>query len=342
MKVWVGAALIFFPLYTITASEPIDIIYAFDQFAFVLAVGVYWLSYYCFSLKHLNILAKLATTGLILGVFWVLWQYHYLGAGRTTSIIAGGANLIARIAPLLFFFALLPLIISAKSTRKWLLGIIATFAMLTIVVYSGSRGVILVVPFLIFFPALFLLPKSAVGSSKTKLLLVVVVSTIIAAGFYFDPNNLVSSAVARVGSILSGADMDSSTNARYLMWRSALNLFVDNPLFGIGRHSFTEAAPANSGPQLMNYFSFHADLANYAVAGGIIGVVLYVTFVSAPLLTVSRKQDPVRNYWAVSMFFTYMLLGLTDSVIGFDYPTMFIAFSFAIIWGVINRKLDRK
>ncbi|AVX06132.1 hypothetical protein MXMO3_03629 (plasmid) [Maritalea myrionectae] len=34
----------------------------------------------------------------------------------------------------------------------------------------------------------------------------------------------------------------------------------------------------------------------------------------------------------------YLVLGLTDMVIGFDYPTMFYAFSFANICGLTDQK----
>ncbi len=163
--------------------------------------------------------------------------------------------------------------------------------------------------------------------------------------FWLDPNGLVTSTLNRLQSVAAGEDMDSSTLIRYQMWQVAFQSFLEHPIIGTGWHSLVEvaletelASYASSDP----YFNFHSDIANFAVAGGIVGLILYFFLLFAPLIFWDTEKDHpyfrVRLYWALSMPIIYIVLGLTDMVMGFDYPTMFYAFSFAIIWGITTQE----
>jgi O-antigen ligase len=128
------------------------------------------------------------------------------------------------------------------------------------------------------------------------------------------------------------------------MWQVAFQSFLEHPIIGTGWHSFiavTEGTILESYAAKGHYFNFHSDIANFAVAGGIVGLILYFLLLFAPLLFWDTPKDHpyfrVRLYWAVTMPILYFALGLTDMVMGFDYPTMFYAFSFAIIWGLTEQ-----
>lgn len=120
---------------------------------------------------------------------------------------------------------------------------------------------------------------------------------------------------------------------------------MEHPILGTGWHNFANLA---QGTGIESYaksdssFTFHSDLSNFAAAGGIVGLIFYVLLLFSPLIFwETPKNHPyfrLRLFWAVTMPILFLDLGLTDMVMGFDYPTLFYAFTFAIIWGLTEEQ----
>lgn len=343
-QAWLFAAFSIFALFALTAEIFSHLIYGFNTFAFILALGVYWR---CRLLEN-SWFARatgVALAGLVIGAAWAMYQHDVLAIHRITAYIAGGPNLVGRIAVLLAAFSTTLLLLEMN---KWLKLLGYTLAISTgtlIVLYSGSHGSLLALPLMLVLPIMFALPLSWLKSVPAWSAVLFLVLGLTGLMYWWDHNYLITSTLNRLYSIAAGEGMDSSTLVRYQMWQVAFQSFLEHPIIGTGWHSFFDVA---QGSVLENYakadayFNFHADIANFAVAGGIVGLLIYFFFLFAPLIFWdTSKNHPyfrVRLYWAVTMPILYFVLGLTDMVMGFDYPTMFYAFSFAMIWGLTEQK----
>lgn len=343
-KTWAVVALAFFILFAIIDLRWEAFKFGFNTFSFILGIGVYIRFTQISNINTRNMIYMLSFAGLAIGLGWAIYQYEFSNVRRITAFVGGGANLVARIGILLAAFSM---ILSITSTKTWIK--LSTYAFTTcaatiIVIYSGSRGALLALPILLILPVLFALPQKWL--SYTKYWIAVLVFSVLLVGLisWLNPNGMITELQDRLLSVIAGEGMDRSTELRYQMWQVAFQSFLEHPIIGTGWHSFVEVT---NGTILENYaarghyFNFHSDIANFAVAGGIVGLILYFLLLFAPLLFWDTPKDHpyfrIRLYWAVTMPILYLVLGLTDMVMGFDYPTMFYAFSFAIIWGLTEQ-----
>ncbi|AVX06128.1 hypothetical protein MXMO3_03625 (plasmid) [Maritalea myrionectae] len=335
-----------FFLFAASASNIDSMVYAFNTLAFGLAVLVYAIFCNDTDTRRLQQFSWIAVVGLVIGGIWTLFQYHTLDVQRTTAFIGGGSNLVARVAILLAAFSMILLLLDISKWVKALGYIFAVVIATVIVFYSGSRGALLALPLLFVLPLLFALPQKWLTALPAWGGILIFGLATTGLVYWLDPNGLAMSTLNRLQSVAVGEGMDRSTSLRYQMWQVAFQSFLEHPMIGTGWHSFidvTKGHPLYDYASTVRYFSFHSDIANFAVAGGIVGLILYLLLLVAPLLFWNTPRDHpyfrVRMYWAVSMPIIYFVLGLTDMVIGFDYPTMFYAFSFAIIWGATEQHL---
>lgn len=275
--------------------------------------------------------------GCLLGALFAHAQRYGLGIGRTVAV-AAGSNAVARVAALLGFLALACLSIDLRTKQK--LVIFAPVAALAIVMLSGSRGTLLAVPIMLFVAMAFALPKLWTSSKVITLALVGAA----AAGFFFlvavDPNSFVSRFGYTITELASGRLPGHSSELRFEMLVGAWNAFLQSPLIGYGWSGHWEAliqnhpTPEIFGP-VKQYFSYHNDLADFAVAGGILGLVAYAIIIAAPIvnLLIDPKLRANRRaaYGLVLLPVSYFVFGLTDFVFGFDLLTTLYGFSLAFI-----------
>ena len=275
--------------------------------------------------------------GCLLGALFAHAQRYGLGIGRTVAV-AAGSNAVARVAALLGFLALACLSIDLRTKQK--LVIFAPVAALAIVMLSGSRGTLLAVPIMLFVAMAFALPKMWTSSKVITLALVGAA----AVGFIFlvavDPNSFVSRFGYTITELASGRLPGHSSELRFEMLVGAWNAFLQSPLIGYGWSGHWEAliqnhpTPEIFGP-VKQYFSYHNDLADFAVAGGILGLVAYAIIIAAPIvnLLIDPKLRANRRaaYGLVLLPVSYFVFGLTDFVFGFDLLTTLYGFSLAFI-----------
>ncbi len=345
-KVWILVAIGFFVLFALSEVSANSIKFGFNTIGFVLAVGVY-LRFRKFSKSQmwLSVLIGFAVFGLLLGMSWAIYEHINLAKFRITPIVGGGANLMARVAVLLALFVSCIVLLDGKTLQKFSVYVIALFAAGLIVTYSGSRGAMLAMPLLLAAP-IFSVMAAKKGTWLPLCGAFFICSCLISGLVYWlNPNELVSSTLDRLQSIANATSMDRSTELRYQMWQVAFRSFLEHPIFGLGWHSFIEVTRNTVLAEYAaenRFFNFHSDIANFAVAGGIFGLLFYFLLLFSPLIfwetPIEHPYFRLRLYWAVTMPILYIVLGLTDMVIGFDYPTMFYAFSFAIIWSLTEKK----
>lgn len=347
-KIWLLVSICFFIQFAAVEFSWNSAQYGFNTIAYILAIGV--LSNFVASRESTNfyiIIAFVALTGLLIGSGWAVYEHHFLGKYRIAPFAGGGPNLVARIAIILALFSSTMLFLKKISRGFRIISyVLGCGASILIVLYSGSRGAILSFPILLLAPLLFALPKKWAFSFSGWLAVFTFVILVLTCVALFDQTGFIDSLIGRLISVMSGENMDASTLIRYQMWQVAFQSFLDRPITGYGWHSFmevTRGTPIEAYSQANANFSFHSDIANFAVAGGLIGLLLYFLLLFAPLIfwdtAKGHSHFRLRLFWAIAMPAIYLVLGLTDMVMGFDYLTMFYAFTFAIIWGLTDEKV---
>ena len=93
----------------------------------------------------------------------------------------------------------------------------------------------------------------------------------------------------------------------------------------------------------------HNDMINFAVTGGIVGVVVYFTIISTPAIAAFRSaadsQKRARIFGALLLGADYFFCGLTDLTIGFEFRSAQFVVVTAVLLGLcrdtpIARKAD--
>lgn len=137
--------------------------------------------------------------------------------------------------------------------------------------------------------------------------------------------------------LVGGATRDSSTSERLQIYSASWRAFQDSPLFG---HGLVDLAKAvlhymPEGELLAGYQHLHNDLADFAVAGGSLGIVAYVLILVAPIAEVLRRgmwgQHRSALYLAFVVSTGFFCMGLTNATFGILSQTTLFAFVTALV-----------
>jgi O-antigen ligase len=81
----------------------------------------------------------------------------------------------------------------------------------------------------------------------------------------------------------------------------------------------------------------HNDVVDFAVAGGVVGIGVYLTIIGAPMVAALRSVRDrywhARLYAAIGLAIVYACGGLTDLMFGHEYHTALYVFLVAVIFG---------
>lgn len=280
---------------------------------------------------HVQTIAKLALGGVAVAAVVALYQVVIEGRARAAGY--GSDEIWSVVAALTAGW--LTLIGRPSAAGCWrqlyLLGpILATL----VVLLSGSRGPMLAVPIL-FAVAFAMLP----GHRRALLLLLVVVAGL----FYFWPDSSRLSSIATIGGELAtGVPLsDGSSDVRKVLLDASWGAFKLSALVGYGWGAFAAATAPFTGVASWggrpDAFHLHSDPLNFAVAGGIVGLVAYGLILLAPLLGAWRSpadsQQVGRRLGAVVLVASYAACGLTNTLFGFEMHTTLYACLLAVLLG---------
>jgi len=131
---------------------------------------------------------------------------------------------------------------------------------------------------------------------------------------------------ATVGAMNSGAAADAAAPAldsiRVAMYKSALQQFLDSPIYGQGFGQILNLARA-AHPEyraLETLDHLHSDIADFAALGGMLGLLAYGLIIVAPLLNLHlREHTPNARMVALGSALLatgYLTLGLTNAMFG--------------------------
>ena len=118
---------------------------------------------------------------------------------------------------------------------------------------------------------------------------------------------------------------------------SAYNAFLASPIVGYGLIGFVEkvvAFPPLSGAPV-GFDHLHNDLADFAVAGGAMGILAYGLFLAAPVVEAVRAPRGRNRRVAVLMSTTicvgYAGMGATNAMLGVMSQTLLYAVVLALV-----------
>jgi O-antigen ligase len=132
---------------------------------------------------------------------------------------------------------------------------------------------------------------------------------------------------------------DKSVSQRSAMYSAGYQAFLHSPWIGYGWHSKVEATVPYLPEKFANFpqihHHLHSDGLDFAVSGGILGILAYLLVLAAPIAGVVRSprdsQFRVRLTAAVMLTVGYATFGLTYLLFGYEFHTTLYVVLTAII-----------
>lgn len=123
-----------------------------------------------------------------------------------------------------------------------------------------------------------------------------------------------------VALLSGGASEDNSVNVRLVMYWGALQAFLASPIWGHGFTGFVQVVVAYAPSAGIEIFEhLHNDIADFAVIGGLLGLLAYLLILLAPILATSGATPDQRRptlYLALITSAGYLGMGLTNAMFG--------------------------
>lgn len=224
--------------------------------------------------------------------------------------------------------------------RAWLYLLVPILAIAGTIL-TGSRGPLISVPFAILAAALWFWRLKFGASLRAAFAGIGTLAVLGTIG-------LVLLARTRAGSLFSiaetlfggGAVTDESTRQRLVLWRAGWTSFLEAPWIGHGWANIMDSVrpllpAADIG--LADLPQLHNDVLNFAVGGGVVGILCYLAIVTAPIIGAwLGPRDSLRSfrlYGATVLTIVYIGGGLTDLMFGFEFHTFLFIMLTAILLG---------
>ncbi len=321
-------------LFLINAQRPSDVLMAFNFTALLLFAPLYTVC--ARSGTTLHRVAWLAFAGTAVSLLLAAFDVFVLGSSRAGQGLLLGENRIAETVVVLGFLAVVG--VKRDTPFTWILLSAPVLALMTVLL-CGSRG-----PLLAFPPALVLAMTYLFGRARlvaaASLLAGLAGVALIAIAAAMGESRSLSLVSVITDLLLEGQTSDYTTQTRLAMYGAGWQAFLNAPLLGHGWANMMEATlpmvPEAFKEHVAGLPQLHNDVVDFAVAGGIVGVVLYFCFLAIPLIAAHRLKSGGRSshvYATAVVVAAYFFCGLTDLMVGFEFHTgLFIGLS-AIILG---------
>ncbi len=287
--------------------------------------------------------------GAIIGAMgaFALGLYERIGLGYERAkggehpIMFGDTSMMLGLiscAAALYFF-------SKRSYLGVAFSVIAIFCGVGGSVLSASRGGWVALPLI----GLFLLWQSRdlFGKKLTALVAGTAVCVVLVA-IAVPQTGIQTRALQAVDDVVrySQGDLhESSVGLRFDMWKGALYLFADSPIFGTGEYGGMEvkAQLAEQGlinPQSAHFSHSHNEYLNALGLTGIVGFIVLMAVYLVPLRLFLAKMRQYKDNWNVKAYamagalvpMSYMDFALSQSMFSHNIGVMMYVFPIAFFW----------
>jgi O-antigen ligase len=234
-------------------------------------------------------------------------------------------------------------------TGRWSLLLPLTIAAaIAVVLVTLSRGPLIGVVPLLLLTALMLwrVRLKSHWIYAALAIALVVVGAVFAIAF---AGERVSGLPTQIGTFLStGTTDDFTTNVRLALYRAGWLAFLDAPVFGHGWARLMSAALPYVDEQYLEHAQalpqLHNDVVNFGVAGGAIGVGIYLVIVLTPLVAALRSAADrfraARVYGTAGLAIVYVCGGLTDLMFGHEFHTALFVVLNAMVLGIYRERAE--
>ncbi|MFZ3018284.1 MAG: O-antigen ligase family protein [Gallionella sp.] len=323
----------------------------FDSAArFLLAIPVF-MALRNTDLRVLRVIQFAFPLGAITALLLVLAGANYMGTPRAGTSFINSIH-FGNLALILGFLGAFSINWHGKDAAPLLaLKVVGLLSGLVASVLSGSRGGWVSIP---FFVLLWLLSRSP-GKVWNKLAVGIAGSALIVISSYF----LVETIQLRLDEIYSDlatfsrGNTDTSIGLRLQLWNAAIQLFLENSLFGVGAEGFGQAMDQlrNAGyltplAAEMGKAEVHNEMLSYAVRYGIFGLISILAIYFMPFvlfLRAARSDSESRRGAAVmGMCLTlgFFIFGLTVEMFTLKMTASFYSLSVAVLLAIACNRQD--
>lgn len=273
---------------------------------------------YLYFIKHPvssdNFMIPCAISGLFIGGL-ALYEFNMIGIERSN----GGLNAITfgQLAVLQMFFSAV-LLFRQHSTRKMIflrtclagLGILGA---LIAAVLSGSRGPLLALPFLSFL-LLYLMPyyRKLVAYFFILFGLIIFITYVFFGQDILRLNDALADLVA-----MGMGNTNNSIGIRTQVWQAAVQLFKENPLFGIGYGEFSNVVTLRQKELAISQsavgYHAHNDYLQLLAEMGVLGLIsILFLFVGSVFLVFKRTTELLPRISVLAITVCWLIFGLTQ------------------------------
>ena len=285
-----------------------------------------------------------ALTGAVGATLLAAIQVGLLGYPRAPGF--GSDPIWAAQAALLTGFLAVCGIGQVASRWRYLFLLGPVFGLIAIV-FTGSRGPLLAaLPLLVI--AIIMMPGRRLRLVMAALGTAILVS-VLAVVLFTDAGARLRVAAETVVTALSAESKgDPAVGGRLALYAAGLSAFVDAPVAGYGweqrlaaayaRVPGGEAAITSADPMMRGNHHLHADLLDFGVGAGLLGLAAYALFLAAPFAgAVASQRDgqrEARMLGAALLSAAFFFCGLSYIMIGYEFPTTLYVVAAAILLGL--------
>ncbi|MFH6999087.1 O-antigen ligase family protein [Flavobacterium sp. FlaQc-57] len=242
-----------------------------------------------------------------------------------------GPNQVSTILGLGVFVFFVQLLMNSKSRLLQVInaGFVLTFAFRGIVTFSRGGVITAVVMILLFLIVLFF---QANNNARPKIALIIMFSFLTGLGVWgyssFETKGLINKRYANEDAL--GRKKKSQLGGREVLMESEWQMFLDNPILGVGVGKNKELRKQQTGIDLAS----HNEITRMLAEHGLFGIIdLLILFFTPILLFVNNRQ----NILALS-FLTFWLLTINHAAMRLAAP----AFVYALALLSVQLKIPEK
>ncbi len=307
------------------------------------AISRYWLGIPVFlllqrmELKVFETLKYAFPAAAIIGSFWTHEVVPSRYGIKALDLIHFGD--FALLLGVMSLMAVMPIsrklrFVSVLGWCGFIAGVATSFA-------SGSRGGWLAIPVFIGIFILYNKPKNLLRTVLSTTVAAIVVATVLfttVASF----NQRVVEMVEDL-KVVGTDKRDTDTGVRLQLYGAAIELFIQNPIFGVGPEGFTlnmqpmlEAGKLTPGAAEYGHGEVHNDLLAKAAGLGILGVIAQLVTYFVPLLLfwrAARSEDRIirqAGLFGTLFIAGFFVFGFTVEFLTLTLVTAFYGFTIAV------------
>ncbi|MBC7489334.1 MAG: O-antigen ligase family protein [Glaciimonas sp.] len=231
---------------------------------------------------------------------------------------------------------------------KILVGLIGVY----ITILSQTRGSWIAIPF--FIMGIFIFSNSLRSRHRIAILVLVVSALALFATFSNVIQNRLTAAKADVSMYVNNKSEDTSLGIRLQLWNASLQLFKENPFFGVGRAHFIDGLKVLCVRKVISltttsYSHSHNEILFNMATLGLFGLLGIISIYFIPAYYFARElNQPDRELrttagMGLTVCLGFLILGLTDMMFFWNVTGGIYSMSIATFFAcVIKRKKELK